>query len=116
MRRSCRRCRSGRSISAWPAKKKCWASLLRGIRWRNMRTSCRIFALTASQITEMTSGTGRDEITTAGVISAVRVMKSRKGDLYANAVMEDMTGTVEAIVFPEAYKRLQNILKQEIPM
>ena len=43
-------------------------------------------------------------------------MKSRKGDLYANAVMEDMTGTVEAIVFPEAYKRLQNILKQEIPM
>jgi DNA polymerase-3 subunit alpha len=73
-------------------------------------------ALTAQQITEMTSGTGRDEITTAGVISGVRVMKSRKGDLYANAVMEDMTGTVEAIVFPEAYKRLQNILKQEIPM
>jgi DNA polymerase III subunit alpha len=73
-------------------------------------------ALTASQICEMTSGTGRDEITTAGVIGGVRVMKSRKGDLYANAVMEDMTGTVEAIVFPEAYKRLQNILKQEIPM
>ncbi|HKT49511.1 MAG TPA: DNA polymerase III subunit alpha [Candidatus Angelobacter sp.] len=73
-------------------------------------------ALSAAQITEMTSGTGRDEITTAGVISAVRVMKSRKGDLYANAVMEDMTGTVEAIIFPEAYKRLQNILKQEIPM
>ena len=73
-------------------------------------------ALTAQQITEMTNGTGRDEITTAGVISGVRVMKSRKGDLYANAVMEDMTGAVEAIVFPEAYKRLQNILKQEIPM
>ncbi|HSM87503.1 MAG TPA: DNA polymerase III subunit alpha [Candidatus Limnocylindrales bacterium] len=73
-------------------------------------------ALTAEAIGEMTSGTGRDEITTAGVISGVRVMKSRKGDLYANAVLEDMTGTVEAIVFPEAYKRLQNILKQEIPM
>ncbi|MGE5205972.1 MAG: DNA polymerase III subunit alpha [Chlamydiota bacterium] len=73
-------------------------------------------ALTAEAIGEMTSGTGREEITTAGVISGVRVMKSRKGDLYANAVLEDMTGTVEAIVFPEAYKRLQNILKQEIPM
>jgi DNA polymerase-3 subunit alpha len=68
------------------------------------------------EILRMETGTGRDEITTAGVISAVRPMKSRKGDLYANAVMEDMTGTVEAIVFPEAYKRLQNILKQEIPM
>jgi DNA polymerase-3 subunit alpha len=73
-------------------------------------------ALNAHDIGEMTSGTGRDEITTAGVITGVKVMKSRKGDLYANAVMEDMTGTIEAIVFPEAYKRLQNILKQEVPM
>ncbi|MGH9565133.1 MAG: DNA polymerase III subunit alpha, partial [Candidatus Angelobacter sp.] len=73
-------------------------------------------ALTAENINQMTSGTGRDEIYTGGVISGLRVMKSRKGDLYANAVMEDMTGTVEAIVFPEAYKRLQAILKQEIPM
>jgi DNA polymerase-3 subunit alpha len=36
--------------------------------------------------------------------------------MYAQAVLEDMTGTVEAIVFPEAYKRLQEMLKQEIPM
>ncbi|HKW75376.1 MAG TPA: DNA polymerase III subunit alpha [Terriglobales bacterium] len=73
-------------------------------------------ALTVETMSQMTTGTGRDEITTAGIISGVRVMKSRKGDLYANAVMEDMTGAIEAIVFPEAYKRLQNILKQEIPM
>src|SRR6516225_4210080 len=43
-------------------------------------------------------------------------MKSRKGDLYAQAVLEDMSGTLDAIVFPEAYRRLQAILKQEIPM
>ena len=70
----------------------------------------------ASSISQMETGTGRDEIVSGGVISGLRVMKSRKGDLYANAVMEDMTGTIEAIVFPEAYKRLQVILKQEIPM
>jgi DNA polymerase-3 subunit alpha len=73
-------------------------------------------ALSVEAIGAMTSGTGRDEIYTAGMISNVRVLKSRKGDLYAQAVMEDMTGTIEAIVFPEAYKRLQTILKQEIPM
>jgi DNA polymerase-3 subunit alpha len=72
--------------------------------------------LTAEAISQMTSGTGRDEIYTGGVITGVRVMKSRKGELYANAMMEDMTGAVEAIVFPEAYRRLQAILKQEIPM
>src|SRR5262249_55686341 len=73
-------------------------------------------ALTTEAINAMTSGTGRDEIHTAGIITNVRVLKSRKGDLYAQTVMEDMTGAIEAIVFPEAYKRLQAILKQEIPM
>ncbi|HKD45082.1 MAG TPA: DNA polymerase III subunit alpha [Candidatus Angelobacter sp.] len=73
-------------------------------------------ALTAEAIGSMTSGTGRDEVYAAGIISGVRVLKSRKGDLYAQAVLEDMTGTIEAIVFPEAYRRLQAILKQEIPM
>jgi DNA polymerase III subunit alpha len=73
-------------------------------------------ALTAEAIGAMTSGTGRDEVYAAGMISGVRVMKSRKGDLYAQAVLEDTTGALEAIVFPEAYRRLQAILKQEIPM
>jgi DNA polymerase-3 subunit alpha len=73
-------------------------------------------ALTAEAISAMKSGTGRDEITTAGVISGLRVLKSKKGDQYAQAMLEDMTGAVEAIIFPEAYKRLQGMLKQEIPM
>jgi len=72
---------------------------------------------TAEAISQMIASTGRDElIDTAGVISNVRVLKSRKGDLYAQAVMEDMTGTIEAVVFPDSYKKLQAILKQEIPM
>ncbi len=73
-------------------------------------------ALTAEAINAMKNGTGRDEVKAAGIITNVRVTKSRKGDLYAQAVLEDMTGSVEAIVFPEAYKRLQGVLRQEIPM
>jgi len=73
-------------------------------------------ALTAENILAMKNGTGRDEITTAGVITGVRPLKSKKGEMYAQAVLEDMTGAVEAIIFPEAYKRLQGMLKQEIPM
>jgi DNA polymerase-3 subunit alpha len=73
-------------------------------------------ALTAEAIGDMTNGTGRDEVYAGGIISNVRVLKSRKGDLYAQAMLEDMTGSVDAIVFPEAYKRLHAILKQEIPM
>ncbi|MGZ4845888.1 MAG: helix-hairpin-helix domain-containing protein, partial [Candidatus Angelobacter sp.] len=73
-------------------------------------------ALSVETISAMTKGTDRDELNTAGMVSNVRVLKSRKGDLYAQAVLEDMTGTIEAVVFPDAYKRLATILKQEIPM
>jgi len=73
-------------------------------------------ALTAEAIGAMSSGTGRDEVYAGGIVSSLRVLKSRKGDLYAQATLEDMTGSVDAIVFPEAYKRLQAILRQEIPM
>jgi DNA polymerase-3 subunit alpha len=68
-------------------------------------------------IGEMTSGTGKDaEIYTAGIISNLRVQKSKKGDLYANAVLEDMEGTVDIIVFPEAYRRLGEKVKLEVPV
>src|SRR5437660_2177339 len=73
-------------------------------------------ALTAENILAMKNGTGRDEITTAGVITGVRPLKSKKGEMYAQAMIEYTTGAVEAIIFPEAYKRLQGMLKQEIPM
>jgi DNA polymerase-3 subunit alpha len=73
-------------------------------------------ALDTSAICAMKQGTGKDEITTAGIIAGVRVVKSRKGDLYAQAVLEDMAGSVEAIIFPEAYKRLADKLKMEVPV
>src|SRR4051794_3270054 len=69
-----------------------------------------------ASISAMKQGTGKDEIPSAGIITNVRVVKSRKGDLYAQAVLEDMAGSVEVIVFPEAYKRLADNLKMEVPV
>jgi DNA polymerase III subunit alpha len=72
---------------------------------------------TTSAIGEMTSGTGKDnEVFTAGIITNLRVQKSKKGDFYANAVLEDMLGTVDIIVFPEAYRRLSEKVKLEVPV
>jgi len=72
--------------------------------------------LDTAAICAMKQGTGKDEIPTAGIISGVRVIKSRKGDLYAQAALEDMAGSVQVIVFPEAYKRLADKLKMEVPV
>ena len=43
----------------------------------------------------------------AGMVTNVRVLKSRKGDLYAQAVLEDMTGTVDSWCFPRPTSGLQ---------
>ncbi len=73
---------------------------------------------------EMTpvAGTGRrdqqneNEISIAGVLTGVRVAKSRKGDLYAQAALEDLTGKIDLICFPEAYKKLAEKLKIDVPV
>src|SRR6516225_2261237 len=57
-----------------------------------------------SDIAAMKASTGKDEtITTAGVITNLRVLKSKRGDFYAQGMLEDMEGSMDLIVFPEAY-------------
>ena len=71
----------------------------------------------SSEIGAMTKSTGKDEtIATAGIIANVRVLKSKRGDFYAQATLEDMSGSIDMIVFPEAYKRLQDKVKLEVPV
>jgi len=66
----------------------------------------------------MKKSTPKDEnITTAGLISGLRVAKSkRSGELWAQAALEDMLGKVELLVFPEAYKKLADKVRLEVPV
>ncbi len=73
-------------------------------------------ALTLQEICDIKTGTGKDEIVTAGVLSGLKVMKSRKGEMYAQGMLEDMTGKAEIVVFPEAYRRLAAQLKLDVPI
>jgi DNA polymerase-3 subunit alpha len=74
-------------------------------------------ALSTADIAGIKTSTGKDEnICTAGIITNLRVLKSKKGDFYAQAALEDMAGSVEMIVFPEAYRKLQDKVKVEVPV
>jgi len=74
-------------------------------------------ALTTQEIAALTKSTGKDEtVLTAGIIANLRVLKSKRGDFYAQAMLEDMLGSVDMIVFPEAYKKLQEKVKLEVPV
>jgi DNA polymerase-3 subunit alpha len=74
-------------------------------------------ALRIDEVAAMTRSTGKDEtIATAGIIANVRVQKSKRGEFYAQATLEDMSGSIDMIVFPEAYKRLGEKVKLEVPV
>jgi DNA polymerase III subunit alpha len=74
-------------------------------------------ALSTEDICAMKRSTAKDEnIITAGLISGLRVAKSRRGELWAQAALEDMHGKVELLVFPEAFRKLSEKVKLEIPV
>jgi DNA polymerase III subunit alpha len=74
-------------------------------------------ALTVEEICAMKQSTGRDEsISTGGVITSHKIAKSKKGDLYAQGTLEDMTGKLDFLLFSDNFKRLQERLKLEVPV
>src|SRR5207253_8635109 len=74
-------------------------------------------ALSTEDIADMKKSTNKDETTTtAGLISGLRVAKSRRGELWAQAALEDMSGKVELLIFPEAYRKLAEKVKLEVPV
>jgi DNA polymerase-3 subunit alpha len=53
-------------------------------------------------------GNGRktsEDIAIGGVVSAVRALKTRKGDRMCVLTLDDAGGSVEVVVFPEAFKQ-----------
>jgi DNA polymerase-3 subunit alpha len=74
-------------------------------------------ALSTAELGAMKSSTGKDEsLSTAGIITGLRVLKSKKGEFYALASLEDLSGSLEMVVFPEAYRKLQEKVKMEVPV
>jgi DNA polymerase-3 subunit alpha len=74
-------------------------------------------ALSTAELAAMKSSTGKDEnLLTAGIITNLRVLKSKKGDFYAQAALEDLSGSIEMLVFPEAFRKLGDKVKMEVPV
>lgn len=53
------------------------------------------------------------EVKVCGVISSIKITTTKKGNRMAYAQLEDLQGTVEAIIFPEAFKTHEEMLKPD---
>ncbi|MGH6878422.1 MAG: OB-fold nucleic acid binding domain-containing protein, partial [Rhizomicrobium sp.] len=68
---------------------------------------------------ELSSIEGRrngDDITVAGIIVQIRPMRSRRGARWSILTLQDCTGVIEALAFPEAFQKLEPILKPATPL
>jgi DNA polymerase-3 subunit alpha len=73
-------------------------------------------ALDTEALCAIKQSTGKDELYAAGILAGIRVLKSKKGDLYAQGTLEDMAGSIDLLIFPEAFRRLQDKVRLEVPV
>jgi len=57
-----------------------------------------------------------EEVSVAGIVVSTRAMRSKKGDRWAICTLQDRTGTVEALVFPEWFARYEPLLRADTPL
>jgi DNA polymerase-3 subunit alpha len=59
------------------------------------------------------SRTDAVEVTVGGIITALRLIKTKKGDRMASFLLEDTDGAAEVLVFPETYKKTASRLADD---
>lgn len=58
----------------------------------------------------------KQEVRVGGVVTALRLRNTKKGDRYASLVLEDDVATIETIVWPDTYQQVQGLLGGDNPV
>jgi DNA polymerase-3 subunit alpha len=61
----------------------------------------------------MSSASDGREVTIGGIISAIKTMTDKKGNLMAFATLEDYSGTVELILFSDCYQKSREYIQAD---
>ena len=78
--------------------------------------AARLKEMGAIELTAIEGRRNGEDVSVAAMVMSMRPMRSRKGDRWAILSLQDMTGGLEALVFPEAFGRLESKLKAGGPL
>ncbi|SEA06988.1 DNA polymerase III, alpha subunit [Desulfuromusa kysingii] len=67
----------------------------------------------ASALSERTD---KEQVRVCGIVSGIKELITKKGDRMAFVSLEDLSGSVEIIVFPEVYSASMDLLKGDDPL
>jgi DNA polymerase-3 subunit alpha len=65
---------------------------------------------------ELSERTDKEQVRICGIVSGIKELITKKGDRMAFVTLEDLTGSVEIIIFPEVYTASMELLKGEDPL
>ena len=75
-----------------------------------------IHELTSGSIVELREKSANGEVKVGGVVTALRLRNTKKGDRYASFQLEDRSGFIEVIVWPDVYRRCMETLVLDDPI
>lgn len=61
-------------------------------------------------------GGSKEQVRVGGVVTALRLRNTKKGDRYASFILEDSVGTIESIVWPNVYAQVGHLLVDDDPI
>ena len=76
----------------------------------------RLQDLKAIELATLEGRRNGEEVVVAGIIVQARPMRSRRGARWSILTLQDRTGVCDALVFPEAFQKLEGILKAATPL
>lgn len=65
--------------------------------------------LYAVHIDSLVDKNNEDEVTVGGIITALKEITTKKGDRMAFVTVEDLTGSVEAVIFADLYRKVRDL-------
>ena len=69
--------------------------------------------LTDARAVEVTSEIQDTEVRVGGLVREVRRVVTRKGQIMAYAELEDLTGTIDVVLFPRTYEQYRQLMEPE---
>ncbi|MBW2519326.1 MAG: DNA polymerase III subunit alpha, partial [Deltaproteobacteria bacterium] len=60
--------------------------------------------------------TDKEEVSVCGIVASKKLLNTRKGERMAFVTLEDLSGFVEMVVFPETYTESAELLNSEEPL
>lgn len=76
----------------------------------------RELALYALPIEALAEKNNEDEVTIGGIVAELKEITTKKGDRMAFARIEDLTGSVESVIFSDLYKKTRDIIASGSPL